>query len=278
MIPVICLFFSLTAFSHDTDLYMASGEGVEPNILIIFDNSGSMNQEVQTSYYDINKTYDPLVVPVADKNKVYYKKGAGWVLYKNSIAEVPCTNAQTALADYGHYEGPTNAACSKQNQTLQTGNYRNYLASIGGDETTPKLTIAKNVIKGFLNTVYGARIGVMVFNYGEGGKIKSTIKSLTTGTRSQLITDINNIDAETWTPLAETLYEAGLYFKGGSSYFNSGVVYTSPIQYSCQNNYVVIITDGEPTQDRNSILATAVGDRDGDGREPGGAPYGSLRR
>ena len=35
-----------------------------------------------------------------------------------------------------------------------------------------------------------------------------------------------------------------------------GVVYTSPIQFSCQRNYVIIITDGEPTEDRNAILAT----------------------
>jgi type IV pilus assembly protein PilY1 len=85
-----------------------------------------------------------------------------------------------------------------------------------------------------------------------------------------LISDINAIVADTWTPLAETLYEAGLYFKGGPSYFNSGVSYTSPIEYSCQNNYVIIITDGEPTQDRDSILNT-IGDRDGDKREPIGA-------
>ena len=71
--------------------------------------------------------------------------------------------------------------------------------------------------------------------------------------------------------MAETLYEAGLYFKGGASYFNSGVTYISPIQYHCQRNYVIIITDGNSTMDRNSILASVIGDQDNDGREPGGA-------
>jgi type IV pilus assembly protein PilY1 len=121
----------------------------------------------------------------------------------------------------------------------------------------------------------------MIFNESEGGRIQTTIKSLTDTDRAQLITDFNAINPETWTPLAETLYEAGLYFKGGASYFNSGVTYTSPIQFSCQKNYVIIITDGEPTQDRNSVLANgatvsgtvfpAIGDRDGDQREPIGA-------
>jgi type IV pilus assembly protein PilY1 len=132
------------------------------------------------------------------------------------------------------------------------------------------------VINDFLDTMNGVRLGVMVFNRAvnndsEGGRLQSRIKSLDTTTRSQLKTDINNITAETWTPLAETLYEAGLYFKGGSSYFNSGVVYTSPIQFHCQRNYVIIITDGDSTRDRNSILATVINDQDGDGREPGGA-------
>ena len=46
LLPLLGFFFSTTSFAHDTDLYMASGEGVEPNILIIFDNSGSMNDQV----------------------------------------------------------------------------------------------------------------------------------------------------------------------------------------------------------------------------------------
>jgi type IV pilus assembly protein PilY1 len=282
LVPPLCLLLvAMTSFAHDTDLYMASGQGVEANILIMFDNSGSMNDLIQAYFYDPSTTYDPLVVPQANRDTVYYRVwGGGWNLFANSIAAVACSSAQTALTSNGHYEGYTNASCSSRNRTLRTGNYRNYLASIGGSEYLTKLTIAKRVINDFLNTINGVRLGVMVFNKAgtvngisdsEGGHIQSTIKSLDATTRSQLKTDINNIVAETWTPLAETLYEAGLYFKGGDSYFNSGVVYTSPIQFYCQRNYVVIITDGDSTRDRNPILAQAIGDRDGDGREPGGA-------
>jgi type IV pilus assembly protein PilY1 len=276
---LLCLLSAVPCFAHDTDLYMSSGEGVEPNILIIFDNSGSMNDEVQAYFYDPGITYDPLVVPTTNTNAVYYRNSRGqWVLFKNTIAEVPCVAAQAALTHQGHYEGSTSSNCRSDSRTLRTGNYRNYLASIGGDEYLPKLTIAKRVINDFLNTVNGVRLGVMVFNNvkyvngiseTEGGHIQSTIKSLTDSNRTQLTSDINAIYADTWTPLAETLYEAGLYFKGGPSYFNSGVNYVSPIQYYCQRNYVILITDGESTRDRNSILASAIGDRDNDGREPG---------
>ncbi len=289
---LLLLFFLLTflvpliSLARDTDLYMASGEGVEPNILIIFDNSGSMNDEIQTQYYDLAITYDPLVVPVANRDTVYYRSsGNRWILFANSIADVACSNARTALTTYGHSEGPTNLTCSSSSRTLRTGNYRNYVAS-GGDQFQTKLEIAKTVISDFINTINGVRVGVMVFNpsvtdrtseggpsrtNSNGGRIQSTIKSLTSGTRNQLIQDINAIVAETWTPLAETLYEAGLYYKGAASYFNPGTTYISPIQYSCQRNYIVLITDGDSTRDQSSILRTVIGDRDNDGREPGGA-------
>ena len=32
---LLCLLSAMPCFAHDTDLYMSSGEGVEPNILII---------------------------------------------------------------------------------------------------------------------------------------------------------------------------------------------------------------------------------------------------
>jgi len=272
LVPFLVFLLPMTSYAKDTDLYMASGEGVEPNILIIFDNSGSMNDEVQAYFYDPLILYDPLVVLHANRNTVYRRSGGSWILFANSIADVACAAARTALTNSGHYEGNTNATCTSTNRTLRTGNYRNYLASIGGSEYLPKLTIAKRVISDFLSTINGVRIGMMIFNTSEGGRIHSTIRSLTDPNRAQLITDVNNITANTWTPLAETLYEAGLYFKGGGSYFNSGVVYTSPIQYYCQRNYVILITDGMSTQDRHAILASAIGDRDGDQREPIGAP------
>jgi type IV pilus assembly protein PilY1 len=286
LVSFLCFLIPITSHAKDTDLYLASGEGVEPNILIIFDNSGSMNDEVQTRYYDPAVTYDPAVVPIANRNTVYYQRsGGGWSLFANDISNVACPKARTALTNYGHYEGNTNSSCTSTNRTLRTGNYRNYVAS-GGDQFETKLNIAKGVITDFLNTINGVRLGMMVFNpavtdysseggsshsNSHGGRIQSTIKSLTDANRTQLKNDVNAIVAQTWTPLAETLYEAGLYFKGGASYFNPGVNYISPIQYYCQRNYIVLITDGDSTRDQKSILRTAIGDRDGDGREPGGA-------
>jgi type IV pilus assembly protein PilY1 len=318
LIPFLCLLLPMVSFARDTDIYMASGEGVEPNILIIFDNSGSMNNVLYTIRYDRTVTYDPLAVPIANRDVVYKYNSLTrtWVLFGTTVANsqisnVPCPTAQNALTTSGQYTGKTgysSSKCANPSLQLRTGNYLNYQAA-GGDQNITKLDVAKDTIKDLIDTVNGVKIGLMVFNnsvsdytahggggwFGSnshGGRIQSGIVSLTDSNKVTLKTQIDAITASTWTPLAETLYEAGLYFKGGASYFNSGVTYVSPIEYSCQKNYIIIMTDGDPTRDdgyrpgdsepstsdpeaHDHILKTGIGgldgDRDGDGREPGGA-------
>jgi type IV pilus assembly protein PilY1 len=294
-ITFLSFLFPVASFAKDTDLYMASGEGVEPNILIIFDNSGSMNDILYYRSYDPTITYDPLVVDLAYRDSVYYWSSSKrqWIFWKNLISDVPCSTARDTLTSKGHYEGYTNSTCRSSSLTLRTGNYMNYQGS-GGDAMS-KLEVAKEIISDFLDTVHGVKMGVMVFNpsvtdntshggpthsNSHGGKMMSPVVSLTDTGRTQLKNQISAIEAGTWTPLAETLYEAGLYFKGAASHYNPGVTYVSPIEYSCQRNYIVIMTDGDSTRDdgycpgysdSDNPLKTVVGDQDGDGREPGGA-------
>ena len=80
-VPVylLLLFIPAVVFAHDTDLYMATGQGVEPNILIMFDNSNSMNETVQAYFYDTSILYDPLVVSQANRDYVYRKSGSHWL-------------------------------------------------------------------------------------------------------------------------------------------------------------------------------------------------------
>ena len=59
------------ALALDTDLYAVTGTDVPPNVLIMFDNSISMNELVSGVLYDPNTTY-PLVVTDTPE-KVYYR-------------------------------------------------------------------------------------------------------------------------------------------------------------------------------------------------------------
>jgi type IV pilus assembly protein PilY1 len=283
------LFYTVNSFARDTDLYVGGGTGVEPNILIIFDNSGSMNDAIDTEVeYDPNTTYPASSkYPTIVSTKVYENRYGDWFnplrVFKDSISLVECSKARDFLTTKGGpYIGPTNSTCRWTNKTLATGNWLNfYLANDGIVGKAKKIDIAKKVIKNFLGTIDGVRVGLMIFNYSEGGKIHTYITELTDDARAGLIADVDAINASTWTPLAETLYEAGLYYQGKASYFNSNTNYstTMPIQYYCQRNYVILMTDGISTEDRNSILGTAIGDQDNDRREPPGASqdpkYGS---
>ena len=285
------LLFAAHSFAADTDLYVGNSSSICPNLLIIFDTSSSMNDQVSTG-----NIYNPAVTYPTHPDhtnivatKVYVLPTSGdWFnplsVFKNSIADVACSTARTTLTNKGIYTGRTNSTCTSTTKTLATGNYLNfYLANDGLVGNMKKIDIAKLVIKDVLDTISDVRIGVMRFgsitqsgstDSDEGGRIIYDIVELTDSNRGTIKTVIDNLSAGGYTPLGEVLYEAGLYFKGARSYFNykNGVKvqYTSPMEYYCQKNYVILMTDGISTQDRNSILNT-IGDQDGDRREPVGA-------
>jgi type IV pilus assembly protein PilY1 len=274
LIGFFILFIPLfNSFALDTDLYVVSSTEIPPNVLIMFDNSASMNEKVSGAQYDPSTTY-PFVI-TEYSNRVYYRgTGGSWNVYRDSIDQITCNAVKTALTNEGFYTGRirfSTSECGTSNLVnLRTGNYMNYMQMTGGSEDRPKLGIAKGIIQSYVNTTDGVRFGAMIFNYSEGGRILKEIKDMTPQNRADLHAAIGGLQADTWTPLAETLYEAGLYFKGAPSHFNPGITYASPVQYYCQKNYVIIITDGESTMDRNSVLNN-IGDQDGDGREPGGS-------
>ena len=94
-----------TLRADDTDLYVAGIDNVEPNCLIIFDNSGSMNEEMPAPAYDPAYSY-PNVLGV-DPDAVYYRSRRGsWnTIYRNTIGEILCTEARDSLSNYGFFNG-----------------------------------------------------------------------------------------------------------------------------------------------------------------------------
>ena len=166
---------------------------------------------------------------------------------------------------------------STKNYQLRTGNYRNYIALNDPNDYRRRIDVAKDVLTDLVTNTDGVRFGLMVFNYEQGGRVVAPCGS----SKSAILNAISNAEPNGWTPLAETLAEAGLYFAGMQSWFNSGVHYTSPMQQRCQKNYIIIMTDGEPTKDRdNRLYDTAyingdiIGDQDGD--HNGGSEFDSY--
>ncbi len=118
--------------------------------------------------------------------------------------------------------------------------------------------------EGFIHETYDrCRYGIEHFNSSEGGYIAVWIGS----PLNTIVTDIENIGCDTWTPLAESFYEATRYFQAIRGYYtNANYAAHDPILNWCQNNFVVLITDGESTQDRN--IPSWLRDYDGDGDDP----------
>lgn len=105
------------------------------------------------------------------------------------------------------------------------------------------------------------KINFGIMNYNPGYKFEDKQNSVRDGgqvtvdlgsTGTNLITQVENTDPTTWTPLAETLYESLRYFQATTSAYNGGTYSgKDPITANCMKNFVLILTDGESTKDQN---------------------------
>ena len=147
--------------------------------------------------------------------------------------------------------------------TTYNANYLNWYNGPTG-QLQSRTDIMKEVATATLASVNNVKVGLMRFNNNEGGPVIHAMEDIATA-RAPMTTTINALPASGWTPLSETLYEAGLYYMGGNvDYGNVGDpdtsistsrtpldsnIYLSPIEFGCQKNFVVLLTDGAPTED-----------------------------
>ena len=158
---------------------------------------------------------------------------------------------------------------SNANWSGCVNNNANYRNAIDSEQTSPntKMNIAKRVARNLIRNNRGLRFGLFTFrdnpdNIGgnersQAGIVRRGITDIS-GTGNcesntncnNLLTSINAMDGRTGTPLAEGLLDIIRYYSGQSSLYGMGS-YTSPIQYRCQKNFTILITDGDATGDQN---------------------------
>jgi len=158
--------------------------------------------------------------------------------------------------------------------TLYTGNYVNWANSVG-TTTRSRMDIAQETIKTIIDANPAIDFGLVKFNYSEGGQVrKRIIENSTILQRNALQDDITDLNSGGWTPLCETTYEAYRYLSGLSVDYGdnetgrdllaetslTSKIYDSPAS-DCAYTYVIIMTDGEPSQDtaRNTTIETLTG-------------------
>jgi len=177
-----------------------------------------------------------------------------------------------------------NANNTNRNYLFYSYNYLNWYNNPATFTTKSRLETVQEVATNLLTNVSGVNVGLMRYsnnnNNGcddttsaEGGMVTFAMSDIDAGTnRTSLINTVKSYNASGCTPLSETLYEATQYFRGqvwdygknaqskpgtaspsvAASRLADGKTYKTPMQYSCQKNYIVYLTDGEPTADTSA--------------------------
>ncbi len=278
---LLSLYLAAPAYAFTpSDSPLLSAAAVPPNVMLLIDDSGSMNTIIYAAGFDPSVSRTParqcnafIGLCVSSSDIV------GDSIFLSSLPTSGCSGGA-----YAFYNNSLTPLCLKLPDPVGSGNtrytddYLSYVVSLANgsnrDFTTGaipndyRVNVARNVSTALVASNRGLRIGLATFNPptsnngANGGFIARSISDLSvvSGSVTQaqadtnynaLINAINGLSAIANTPLAETYYEITRYFRGMAPYYNSTPsTYTSPIQYRCQKNYGVVITDGLPTYDR----------------------------
>lgn len=286
------------------------GTTVMPNILILQDNSGSMNSwayygitfNQDSSYYgyfrnDKNYTYSSNVFHPSTCTPDAYLLNGCWpgnllnwaTMTRRDIAKKVLVggkaksrqgNVHTLIAEtnwsdgwrYFYWHGRSFkrylSAASPSKVYIydnQAHAYRIYGARV-------QVEVADTFTRGIIQQIADKnndyqwddnipRFGLFIFNTSEGGHVECYIGE---PTLNNFISAVENLDFNTWTPLAESYYEALRYFGQDDPYYYNND-YTKQIggvkdpYYDkdlkeivwCRKSFVIVITDGESTKDED---------------------------
>ena len=151
--------------------------------------------------------------------------------------------------------------------TIYDGNWLNWFHGPPAVPETRHLVL-KDVAETLLTRIDNVNVGLMATNFDQGGSVLHPIEDIDTA-RAALIDSVRGLTAEGWTPLAETLYEAGQYFAGRTVHYgdgrgsqvsvarsrdvdSGGARYASPMRFGCQKNFIVLLTGSAPSEDVNA--------------------------
>ncbi|WP_419708506.1 pilus assembly protein [Pseudomonas sp. NFX224] len=275
---VLALYLGAPAYAFTpSDSPLLSAAAVAPNVMLMIDDSGSMNNIIWAPGFD--PTVNRAQIAMCSSNTSCFSGQNLDMSDSNiSLSSLNRGGCSTNGNWYGFYRGflGLTPVCLKlpdpvgNESTRYTANYLAYLLGLANgssrDFTTGvnaipddyRISVAQDVSKSLVTSNRSLRIGLSTFNPptsnnpGNGGYIARAVTDLSVDANyNALISSINGLSAVANTPLAETYYEVTRYMRGMAPYYNSTpATYTSPIQYRCQKNYGVVITDGLPTYDR----------------------------
>lgn len=293
---------------------------VDPNIMFLIDNSGSMSNVVPDSPYDPTADYTPagcgttITQVAANTSSTQFELRIQASVPKQRIGGTNydfnqrCYDRTTSY--YAKLNADTGSATDRSPSGYlpaeYTGNYLNWYFSSTDNTATwtnqgmkpalnvkSRMQIAQASSKGLLDSLSSARVrvGLASYNGANGATINQVMNGITTNITS-MKTSIDALTPSGSTPLSESLRDIMEYFSVGSSadltlhpgqstaagdlfnqstatkaaVFSRGYAFTPPatppIQYFCQKNFAVLLTDGRPQSDQD--IGALLQDYDGD--------------
>lgn len=309
---------------------LPSAAKAPPNIMLLLDNSGSMNNVVPDAPYDPATVYlascpaanlvstshqvelrlvsgQPRIF-IAEQTETYlWGEGAGQRCFQSNgryLANL-ATDGGTAPSGYlpAEYQGNYLNWYFQANNTTPNWN----LGQQKKPGSATRMEISKEAAKALLDSLDGVRVGLSTYNGDNGASILQAMTDIRAG-RSSLKSKVDGLVASGATPLAEALRDLGDYFAQGqsgslllypgkpspqsvskSTLFARNYTFTppgpAPIEYFCQKNFALLMTDGQPTNDNDIASVLRDYDRDcqnaspvclSEDRQPGQSYEGSA--
>ncbi len=307
---------SLNTFASASSLNLSStplavSGAADPNVMMMFDTSGSMEAIVVDSPFDEGTTYGSCSATNSLPDDSFY--------YYDLLmdGDTPTIDQWTNTGSWSHvttykWGNGSGEKCFDASKTYNSdlnqngrffyptysGNYLNWYfsndSSSAADDfngatqkpdTNTRLEVVQTAIKSVIGTsssdgFSGVNVGLAGFNSSDDkAEMHMLLSDIDSGTnRSDLRTKIDSLSPSGSTPLASSLASLGRYFVEGhdqnlaispngtsktvSAYtlFDNEPDYNSlskptsgngVVKYSCQKNFVIALTDGEPVSDAN---------------------------
>ncbi|MDG1582087.1 PilC/PilY family type IV pilus protein [Pseudomonas sp. GOM6] len=258
-----------------------SRAAIAPNVMFLIDNSGSMNNLIFAPDFDAGRDYGLIHYSNSDTSdnadrRIALNMTDNFLAYASTLKRGRCSNGYKALWDANRNnklciklpdpvaDDPDDATVSRITAQYLSFIYNKYrtLGSIDltalPDSEFPqsyRMKVARDVAASVVTTNgTGVRFGLAAFatnNTSAGGFIRQSVSD----DYSRVVNSIEGLYGTTSTPLAEAYYDVTRYFRGLSSTNNSRN--TSPIQYRCQKNFGIVVTDGYPTNDTSFFNANS---------------------
>lgn len=286
---------------------LLSTAAVTPNVMVLLDNSGSMNTVIYHNGFNSKTDYPTALyckvgtscnvttqsdwadtaalsghskVAQGNCSKGYYKLGAK---NKFTVKKVnyyyPGSAAQTVCIPFPNVI-QTKADGTTADEADLPKNYLEYLVQgvlagtvkVADIPLDHRMSVAKTVAKKVIaDNISGVRFGLASFRPGstasgstgetyeqQGGIIVSGLGAA----KATLDTNVNSLYGTTYTPLAEAYYDVVRYYRGLDSSYNSApATLSDQVEYRCQKNFGIVVTDGAPTYDSKLYKSSSDPDR-----------------